>query len=466
MKGRRQFLAGSAACVAHLAFAKHGFAQATSEVSGEYYDWQKTMRPESPWLHDYTQTFQTGLFLCQRNGQGLVKKVYYTFEDALGVIQKMDNLTVGIPKIVIIVGWQFNGHDSRYPSWSVVNERLKRPQDKTALESLKWLMASAKKYNTIVSLHINMFDAYSDSPLWKEYDENNIILKDVHGEPIKGFFYDEMQSYQISYAQEWKTGYAQKRIEGLLRMLPELQEAGVIHIDAFKSIQGVRPSDPISSPYLGYTIDDEIAAQRKILRYWRSKGIDVSTEYAANTIDPDPFVGLQTGSNCIEIDNLLEFDWYHKPANFMGFPLSLFTAPPCSHQPEKKADWRGIDFADFLKDFCNRILPWYYRNNPLPKEEGFSFSPDYYGDVFLPAFWRPSTIIAYSNYGNWDYSKNSKITKARTWHLPKSWGHGTGVRLSTITTDGLKPLHHVPVNNGAIEFLLKAGDCVTVERDA
>jgi hypothetical protein len=51
-----------------------------------------------------------------------------------------------------------------------------------------------------------------------------------------------MQSYQISYAQEWKLGYAQKRIDALLRMLPELKEAGTIHIDAFKSIRGVRPA--------------------------------------------------------------------------------------------------------------------------------------------------------------------------------------------------------------------------------
>jgi hypothetical protein len=49
----------------------------------------------------------------------------------------MDHLTLGLPKIVYLVGWQFSGHDSKYPSWGVVNESLKRPQDATALGSLK-----------------------------------------------------------------------------------------------------------------------------------------------------------------------------------------------------------------------------------------------------------------------------------------------------------------------------------------
>jgi hypothetical protein len=199
---RRQLLASSAIVLAHAALSKTALAQTKTEVSGEYYDWQKTMKPETPWLRDYSQIYQSGLFLCERDGDGAIKKVYLTFEQALDAMRKIDNLTLGIPKIIFLVGWQFNGHDSGYPSWSVVNEHLKRPQDATALDSLKWLMVSAREYHTTVTLHINMFDAYRDSPLWKVYDESNIIIKDAHGEPIEGPRYDDMQSYQISYAQD------------------------------------------------------------------------------------------------------------------------------------------------------------------------------------------------------------------------------------------------------------------------
>jgi len=204
-----------------------------------------------------------------------------------------------------------------------------------------------------------------------------------------------------------KLGYAQKRIDALLRMLPELREAGTIHIDAFKSIQGVRPSDPISSPLLGYTIEDELAAQRKILRYWRMKGVDVSTEYAANTIDPDPFVGLQVGPNCLDIDKLLDIDWYHKPAKFLGFPPDLMAAAPCA-QDGRRGDWHVLDYHQLLSRFCMQVVPWCYRNNPMPKEERFNFSPDYFSDVFILALWRPWTLLAYSTNGNYDFSKLPK----------------------------------------------------------
>ena len=59
-----------------------------------------------------------------------------------------------------------------------VNHRLKRPQDATAPESLKWLMREVRKHHTAVSLHINALDAYEDSPLWQEYLEKDIIAKD------------------------------------------------------------------------------------------------------------------------------------------------------------------------------------------------------------------------------------------------------------------------------------------------
>ena len=108
-------------------------------------------------------------------------------------------------------------------------------------------MDNAWEYHTAVSLHINMMDAYQDSPLWKSYDDSNIILKDKSGTPIMGEIQSGTQSYQISYTQEWKLGLAQKRIDALLKMLPELQRAGTVHIDAFHSISPMR-LDEVAPP--------------------------------------------------------------------------------------------------------------------------------------------------------------------------------------------------------------------------
>src|SRR5665213_1127029 len=133
-------------------FVQQEFIQ---NVSGEYYDWKKNMQPEKPWVRDYSKTIVMKLFLCAHDSLGKVKKVYLTFEDALEKIKMLDNITLEAPKIVYLIGWQFTGHDSGYPSWSVVNDALKRKQDTTALQSLHWLIKSAKQFHTTVSLHIN-----------------------------------------------------------------------------------------------------------------------------------------------------------------------------------------------------------------------------------------------------------------------------------------------------------------------
>lgn len=85
------------------------------EPSGDYYDWEKTSKPERPWLLPYHQTLVTKIFLCRKNPAGDAQQVYLTFAQALEVIKKLDNITCGIPKIVYLVGWQYDGHDSKYP---------------------------------------------------------------------------------------------------------------------------------------------------------------------------------------------------------------------------------------------------------------------------------------------------------------------------------------------------------------
>ena len=130
----------------------------------------------TPFYRDYHQTLVLKLFMGMEGDPverlrslPMFQKphnVLCTFEEALEVIRKTDNLTRGIPKIIYLVGWQKGGHDHGFPAWSDVNPRLKRPQDATALDSLRWLIREGRKHNTTVSLHINMTDVYEQSPLW------------------------------------------------------------------------------------------------------------------------------------------------------------------------------------------------------------------------------------------------------------------------------------------------------------
>ncbi|MDR2119439.1 MAG: endo-alpha-N-acetylgalactosaminidase family protein [Tannerella sp.] len=222
-----------------------------------------------PYRHDYSQTWTTKMFLSLPDGKG-GSDVKITFEQALDIIRRIDTLTLGVPKIIYLVGWQYNGHDDKYPAFFEVNRALKRTEDATAEESLRWLMREARKYHTTVSLHINMTDAYDNSPLWTEYVTNDLISKNSDGSLKVIGEYNGLKAHQINYRNEWERGYTQMRIDRLLRLLPELKDAATIHIDAWIA----RPSEGHNESAIM-----EADHQRKAVRYWNAKGLDVTSEY-------------------------------------------------------------------------------------------------------------------------------------------------------------------------------------------
>jgi len=402
-----------------------------TEPSGEYYDWTITGKPERPWLLPYHQMLVYKVMNCIKDAQGNMKEVYLTFEQTLDAVRKMYNMTCGIPQVLYLTGWQYEGHDSKYPSWAEVNRHLKRPENKTALESLRWLMREATKYNALVSLHINMFDAYPESPLWDLYVEKDIIAKDKEGKVIPGKEWSGMASYQISYTQEWKLGLAQKRIDGLLDMLPELKESKTIHIDAFL---GVRPADQqgLISPYLGYTKEQEAATQRKIYRYWRDRGIDVTSEWVIG-LRTDRFVGLQPWA-------------WHQGDKVEDLPDDLYCASPI--QLELRAILENP--AGLLEQFCRKVLPWYYKNNKTSAKGNQRMCDG--DDICMPALWKEMTIIAYSKAGY----------ESKTWELPPDWHDVEKVRLARITLEGPEPVGELPVTDGKIALGMSEEEALVI----
>ena len=136
--------------------------------------------------HDYSKTYVVKLFLSQAefdpvhlgkykmrdNGK---QQVCMNCEKALEAIKGMDALTLGLPKIVYLVGWQYNGHDSKYPAFFEGNRAVARACDTDPLDSIRWLMQEAKKNHTTVSLHVNLFDG-SDMLIPAERDGPNSIV--------------------------------------------------------------------------------------------------------------------------------------------------------------------------------------------------------------------------------------------------------------------------------------------------
>lgn len=215
---------------------------------------------------DYSQTMMMKLDIGIPDNKGGCK-LFCTFEQALDKIKKIDALTLGAPKIIYLVGWQYSGHDDKYPAFFEVNEQAKRPCDKTALDSLLWLIESAKQYHTTVSLHINLSDAYPDSPLWDAYIQNDLILRDFRGALKVTGTWNGRKAYQVRFKAEYESGFFQKRVDMLLHRIP-LDKIGTVHVDAFFVRRGKNTSIRTEKEY-----------RRKMIEYFMEQGVDVTSEF-------------------------------------------------------------------------------------------------------------------------------------------------------------------------------------------
>ena len=433
------------------------------------YSWKTWKLPERPYIHAYHTSLVDKIFLCSKPDpvQAIPVQVHLTFEQTLERIRRIDQVTRGIPKIFYLVGWQFEGHDSKYPSWAEVNRHLMRPSDRNPEASLRWLMKSARMHHSTVSVHINMMDAYENSPLWETYKKAKLIVG-------KGGIWGGEQAYLIDYHKEWELGLAQQRINNLVTMLP-LVDAGTIHIDAFWPT--------------GENSDAQLGVMRKIVRYWRNKGIDVTVE---GIVTPNLSHGLIGLSPMVWH---LNYDLWKKPDEFteddyMEIPASLF----CGGKDHSQ---RGLLFGtsmqgealaedqleQYLAEFCLNTLPWQYLNRferqtlvqvgriiQVDHADGLSVRVDLDNrssrirqdqfllrdgnDVFVPASWQKTPeIIAYSQDG---YSE-------RWWILPESWQSIKSVQVTKIDIDGKEETQVLPVESGKICLSLKANEAVTIQ---
>ena len=445
--------------------------------------------------HDYSKTYVAKLFMSQAlyeqeflgkckvrdNGE---QTNYLNCEQALDIIKGMDAITLGLPKIVYLVGWQYLGHDSKYPAFFEGNAAIKRPQDSDALESLRWLMAEAKKYNTSVSLHINMFDAFPDSPLFEKYKQADVLAKDKDGKLMQSEW-----GYKVCYPAEWEKGLTQERIDSLCRILP-VQDAGTIHIDAFHQtapvphikedgtyeVQFISPVSPGHS----YTAEQDMEARANIVKYFDSKGIDVTTEGVWNMDIGDISEGY------------FPMYWHYGSEAHV---MSLTAAQACGGNNYIQAFGTNINsetlFREhpsldealtlFKKEFCKQTLVCQYLNTfgrtALVKGENGSIgvledgvrtmvrdgqmhvAKDGQplvegGDVFVPAGWLgDDAIIAFSENGY----------ENRTWTIP------AGVKLSRkakawlIDANGRTEFNAFDMQKHQVTLSLAPGEMVLIQ---
>ena len=446
------------------------------EITGDFYAWQERKVPERPYIHDYSRTLTMKLALSIPDNSG-GSRIFCTFDQVAEILPRLDAVTRGIPKILYLVGWQYKGHDDGYPAWFEVNQDLMGAEDADALESLLKLMALGRRHNTTVSLHINMTDAYMNSPLWKEYWSEGIISKNRKGGPLRIGTWNNRDAFQVCYTREWEKGYAVKRIDRLIEMLP-LQEAGTIHIDAFFAR---------ANPGEGISVEQEQETRRKIVRYWRSRGIDVTSEFIYRETGRDDLIGLVP---MIWWFNQNEEDYLARPAgllcggkintNLPGDPALATLFGESMHgeglfMDREKGTVRE-NFNEIIGQFCLHVLPWYFLNRyqrlrieGSRKNRKAIYSDGVMvdlrrrwteqknlvlkngGDVFAPALWKnQKEIIAYSESGY----------KEREWALPLEWEGTSRAILYPLEGDSASRICAVEKNR--LTLCLNAGEGVWI----
>lgn len=217
---------------------------------------------------DYTKCMMMKILLATPKKSGKGCDVVNTFADALQIIKEVDAITLGAPKIIYLVGWQYNGHNDKYPDFFEVNEALKLP-NKSARDSLVWLMQEAKKYNTTVSVHINFNDAYPDAPSFESFLQANALIRNKRGKNVIIEAHGGRKCYKISFVEYWESGLFKQYFDRLLALLP-LQAQGTIHVDDFQCYHNYCPD---------ISIKEMQAARRKMIDYVYSKGIDITSEF-------------------------------------------------------------------------------------------------------------------------------------------------------------------------------------------
>ena len=441
---------------------------------------------EYGWNYDYTKTMMMKLFLASPDGKG-GSHVNVNFEQALEIIRKTDALTLGVPKILYLVGWQYNGHDDRYPELFEVNEALKRPEDETALDSLKWLMEEAEAYHTVVSFHINFTDAYSDSLLFDEYHAAGAIIRKPDGTPDPIEEYNGKPCYKVSFYEEWNSGLFKKRFDRFLDSVPAAQ-TGSIHVDNFQCYYNNAPETDLR---------DQQDARNRILDYVRECGMDVTTEFTYRE-GPDgrdnynhycmgnpvyPIATLDRIPALWWFDNIRDDEYLAYPPQRLGggLPHDSRFASAFYGNIHGEHLWMGSTRhcweAPFLREFCMIQIPYFYlcthsreriENDDNGKTVIFSDGVVSCGaeetitengvilkdrhSVLLPVSVKPGCRIFYSDEG-FDGERIMPGCQSRR------------ARISRITTEGPVFLGEFPVNDGKISLRTDPGEALLIETE-
>lgn len=188
--------------------------------------------PNYPHNQDLSQVFTYKLGLDYGGlevGNPSLRQERATVEEVLDYMEKIDNLTRGIPKIAVLVGYQEGGHDWQYPAMTPLNSKIISTEhpEWDGPTCIRYIMEASKKFNTKCTVHTNFIEAYEDSPWYPYYKENKLVTEKQNWVSPHG------TSYFLDMEAAFRDPNGHRRhIAELLKELPEIIETGVLYADA------------------------------------------------------------------------------------------------------------------------------------------------------------------------------------------------------------------------------------------
>lgn len=397
-------------------------------------------------------------------------------------LRQIDCITRGMPKIVVLGGYQKDGHDHQYPWWTPVDDDFTAPGRLKGKAALQWLMEEARKYHTDCTFHVNPFDAYEDSPKWDEYVSQDLLCRSVTGSLVKGGVWWDRQSYFVNMVNEWNAGVTCRRIDDFISALPGVEETGVLYFDNLTQYP--------ASPHHGVTSADQITAIKRTAQYLKEKyDIQLIGEYA----DPNLY-----GFDCLGVT----WDWFASlNINQMEVPAYIACGGRNTTHDTMLGEHYDIskrrfevfgasiqlediqfqhDPSKVVREFTHHTLVYFYLNRLLREKltthgtygmtlqlsdnvvskwdddnvhrlyrDGKLMKEGY--DVFMPVYWvNHKEIMAYSLNG-----------RTGIWDFPREWDGIASVDLYKFNSSfyALEPVSFgVAVENNQINLTLPAGE--------
>jgi hypothetical protein len=176
------------------------------------------------------------------------------------MIDYIRNITDGIPQIIYLVGWQYDGHDTGYPAFDQLNPRMGTSEELYALSRY------CDSIGSVLSIHCNMDDAYKAN----KYFTPEIMGTDYDGSPIFWEIFND-SAFHISHYKDVKTGSIFKRLEELFSIFPIHKS---IHFDAMR----VTNCNPEWEPEKIGVLEEYELGLKPIMRWFNDHGVQVTTE--------------------------------------------------------------------------------------------------------------------------------------------------------------------------------------------